>query len=57
MNSTMISNNPLFLRAQEMAKGKSEQELEQIARNICEQKGLDYEKMKQLFISKTSSNK
>lgn len=35
--------NPLFQRAQEMANGKSEQELEQIARNLCQQRGINFE--------------
>lgn len=37
----LLSNyktNPLFSRAQQMANSKNEQELEQIARNICQEK-------------------
>lgn len=34
-------SNPLFKRAQEMASGKSEQELEQIAKNLCQQRGIN----------------
>lgn len=37
-----FQNNPLFSRAQLMAKGKSDTELEQIAKNICKEKGIDY---------------
>ena len=37
-----MQNNPLFSRAQLMAKGKSDIELEQIAKNICKEKGIDY---------------
>ncbi len=37
-----MQNNPLFSRAQLMANGKSDTELEQIARNICKEKGIDY---------------
>lgn len=37
-----MQNNPLFSRAQLMAKGKSDTELEQIAKNICKEKGIDY---------------
>ena len=52
MMNNLISN-PLFLRAQEMAKGKSEIELQQIAMNICREKGLDmnqaYENFKEQF--------
>lgn len=42
-------NMPLFKRAQEMAQGKSRTELEQIARNICEQKGISYEEAYKAF--------
>ena len=37
-----MQSNPLFSRAQLMAKGKSDAELEQIAKNICKEKGIDY---------------
>lgn len=38
MNMTnMFQNNPLFQRAQQMVQGKSEQEIEQIASNLCKQ--------------------
>lgn len=36
-----LQSNPLFQRAQEMARGKSPQELEQVARNLCQQRGID----------------
>lgn len=42
-------NNPLFKRAQEMANGKSEQELEQIAKNLCQQRGINLDKAKNQF--------
>ena len=52
MMNNLISN-PLFQRAQEMAKGKNSQELQQIAMNICQEKGIDmnqaYENFKQQF--------
>lgn len=44
-------NNPLFARAQQMAEGKSPQELQQIALNICKEKGLDIDQMMQQFQS------
>lgn len=34
-------NNPMFQRAQQMAAGKSPQELRQIANNLCNQRGID----------------
>lgn len=36
-----FSGNPLFQRAKQMAQGKSQQELEQVARNLCQQRGID----------------
>lgn len=48
-----LNSNPLFLRAQEMAKGKNAQELQKIAENICQEKGIDiqqaFENFKQQF--------
>lgn len=44
MNQMMLGqfqNNPLFQRAQQMAQGRSPQELEQVARNLCQQRGID----------------
>lgn len=41
MMNQQLSGNPLFQRAQEMARGKSPQELEQVARNLCQQRGID----------------
>lgn len=37
------STNPLFNRAEQMAAGRTPQELEQVARNLCQQKGLNYD--------------
>lgn len=41
MMNQQLQGNPLFQRAQEMARGKSPQELEQVARNLCQQRGID----------------
>lgn len=38
-----LLSHPLFKRAQEMAQGKSETELQQIALNLCKERGLDFE--------------
>lgn len=38
-----LSSNPLFLQAQRMTQGKSEAEIMEIAKNICREKGIDYE--------------
>ena len=37
----MFQSNPLFQRAQKMVQGKSEQEIEQIASNLCKQRGIN----------------
>lgn len=36
-----IQKDPLFQRAQQMAEGKSPEELKQIAINLCQQRGID----------------
>lgn len=41
MLQQMYQNNPMFKRAQQMASGKSEKELQQIAVNLCKQRGID----------------
>ena len=41
MVNQMLRSNPLFQRAQQMARGKSEEELKQIANNLCKQRGID----------------
>ena len=41
MMNQQLQNNPLFQRAQQMAQGKSPQELEQVAKNLCKQRGID----------------
>lgn len=41
MVNQMLRSNPLFQRAQQMARGKSEEELKQIANNLCKQMGID----------------
>lgn len=43
MLNQMLNNNPMFLRAKQMAQGKSEEELKQIANNLCQQRGIDLE--------------
>lgn len=41
MLNLAMKNNPMFSRAQQMAQGKDEQQLEQLARNLCHQRGID----------------
>ena len=46
-----ILSNPLYARAQQMAEGKSPEQLQQIAKNICQEKGIDYEQAMRQFQS------
>ena len=48
---SQYQNNPNFKRAQEMAQGKSPQEIQQIAMNLCQQRGVDFNTMQQQFQS------
>ena len=43
MEKTNCQNNPLFQRAQQMAEGKDDNQLEQTARNLCKQRGIDFD--------------
>lgn len=38
-----LNSNPLFLQAQKMTQGKNEQEIIMIARNVCNEKGIDFD--------------
>lgn len=46
-----LQSNPLFQRAQQMAQGKSEQELQQICKNLCQQRGLNLDETMAQFKS------
>ena len=41
MVNLAMKNNPLFKRAQQMMRGKNEQQLEELAKNLCKQSGVD----------------
>lgn len=41
MMSQQLQSNPLFKRAQQMADGKSPEEIQHICKNLCQQKGID----------------
>lgn len=43
LNQATAMQPSLFKRAQEMSEGKTTSELEQIARNICATKGIEFE--------------
>lgn len=49
MMNQQLQNNPLFQRAQQMARGKSPQELEQVAKNLCQQRGIDLDSAMEQF--------
>ena len=38
-----LNSNPLFTQAQRMTQGKSEQEIINIAKTICREKGIDFD--------------
>lgn len=46
-----IDSNPLFLQAQKMSQGRSQEEIIQIARNICKEKGIDFDSAYSTFKS------
>lgn len=48
MNNNIYSN-PLYQRAQQMAQGKNEQQLEQTAENLCRQRGIDMQQALKQF--------
>lgn len=37
-----FASNPMFRQAQQMAQGKSEEELRKTCENLCRQKGVDF---------------
>lgn len=49
MMQQMFSGDPTFTRAMQMARGKSPQQIEQIVRNLCQERGIDFEQFKQNF--------
>lgn len=52
----MMKNNPMFQRAMQMAQGKSQNEIEQIAENLCKQRGIKIEDAKKQFSSMFGMN-
>ena len=45
----MMGNNPALTRAMQMAQGKGPEQLEQTVKNLCQQRGVDYEQFRQTF--------
>lgn len=46
-----MQNNPMFKQAQQMAQGKSPDELKQVCENICRQRGINFDDALQQFQS------
>ena len=46
-----LQANPLFKRAQQMAEGKTPEQLQQVAQNLCQQKGIGMNQALQQFQS------
>lgn len=42
MMMSQLRGNPLFVQAQNMAQGKSPEELRQTCENLCKQRGIDF---------------
>ena len=42
MMMSRLQNNPLFMQAQQMAQGKSPEQLRQTCENLCRQRGIDF---------------
>lgn len=49
MMNILLRSNPLFQRAVNMAQGKSESELREIAINLCRQRGMNDKDINQFF--------
>ena len=44
-----LASHPLFNRAQQMAVGKTPSELQQVAKNLCSEKGINYDEAMYAF--------
>jgi hypothetical protein len=49
MMQQMFGNNPMFQRAQSMLQGKSHRAQMKILENMCKQRGMDLNQLKQMF--------
>lgn len=38
-----FQNHPMWKRAQEMAQGKSPEQVEQVIKNLCQQRGINFD--------------
>jgi hypothetical protein len=44
-----FANHPLFNRAEQMVSGKTSEEIEQIAKNLCQQRGINFDEAWKMF--------
>lgn len=51
-----LSGNPMFERAQQMVQGKDINQIQEVAKNLCKQRGFDYDKMLSEFQMKMNQN-
>ena len=49
MMRQMFSGNPMFQRAIQMLQGKSHEAQMEVLNNICKQKGINLQQLKQMF--------
>lgn len=49
MMQQMFGSDPAFNRAVQMAQGKNPQQIETVMKNLCEQRGMDFDQIKQTF--------
>lgn len=49
MMQQMFGNNPMFQRAQSMLQGKSHRAQMKIIENVCKQRGISLDQLKQMF--------
>lgn len=46
---SQLSKDPVFQQARRMGQGKSKEEIAQIARNLCAERGLNYDEVWSTF--------
>ena len=49
MMQQMFSGNPMFQRAIQMLQGKSHEAQMEVLNNVCKQKGINLQQLKQMF--------
>ena len=49
MMQQMFGSNPMFQRAQSMLQGKSHRAQMKILENVCKQRGMNLDQLKQMF--------